>query len=328
MKYTGRWRHELKLTFRVWPRDARAMKLALAGEEWSGDGMTYNRNEHLEVVHRIGLKGFAPFELSDADAMTLAAVGDAGAKLGEMMIRCPGSLDVKAKKECWLDVKVVVYPKAKWRNPGDGFIGRHIAGETPEAALAAKGVSYGKVIFVDRPAQIDVAGFARQMVAEDAVLVLDASRITGALAKRVRGQLSYAVFPDRKPDEEGGLYLGYQLADRVFRWQRRVPAERREEAKAGRLDRMHRATREKGIASRRAYYIGNVVRRIAEKYGVSEQRVMSRFVEEGILDWLLRSVDKVKPVLMRETASLLRGKVSDAVRSIDFYIRGLGDGEV
>ena len=328
MNYTGRWRHELKLTFRVWPRDARAMKLALAGEEWSGDGMTYNRNEHLEVVHRIGAKGFAPFELSDADAATLSAIGDAGAKLGEMMIRCPGSLAEIAKKECWLDVRVVVYPKAKWRNPECGFRSHYIEGETPEAALAAKGVEAGKVIFVDRPAQIDVAGFARQMVAEDAVLVFDSRRIAGALAKRVREQLSYAVFADRRPDEEGGLYLGYQLADRVFRWQRRVPAERREAERADRLDRMHRATREKGAASRRAYYIGNVVRRIAEKYGVSEQRVMSRFVEEGILDWLLRSVDKVKPVLMRETASLLRGKVSDAVRSIDFYIRGLGDGEV
>ena len=86
MNYTGRWRHELKLTFRVWPRDARAMKLALAGEEWSGDGMTYNRNEHLEVVHRIGLKGFAPFELSDADAMTLAAVGAASLAVGWALV--------------------------------------------------------------------------------------------------------------------------------------------------------------------------------------------------------------------------------------------------
>lgn len=328
MNYTGRWRHELTLTFRVWPRDTRAMKLALAGEKWSGDGMTYNRNEHLEVVHRIGAKGFAPFELSDADAETLSAVGDAGAKLGEMMIRCPGSLVETAKKECWLDVRVVVYPTAKWRNTEKGFMGKLVEGDTPEAALAAKGVSYGKIIFVDRPAQIDVAGFARQMVAEDAVLVFDSCRITGALAKRVRDQLSYAVFADRRPDEEGGLFLGYQLADRVFRWQRRVPAERREEAKAARLDRMHRATREKGIASRRTYYIGNVVKRVAEKYGVSEQRVMSRFVEEGILDWLLRSVDRVKPVLMRDTTSLLRGRVSDAVRSIDFFIRGMGNGEV
>jgi len=56
---------------------------------------------------------------------------------------------------------------------------------------------------------------------------------------------------------------------------------------------------------------------------MSRQRVMARFLDDGIVDVMIRSVDKVKPVLMRDAESLLRGRVGDAVNTLEFYYRAV-----
>ena len=102
------------------------------------------------------------------------------------------------------------------------------------------------------------------------------------------------------------------------------PEQTREEWMKGMLDRAHEATREKGRKARRVYFTDKVINRFAEKIGLPRQRVASRFLDDGVIDWMLRSVDQIKPILMRETSVLLSGRVSDAVNAIEFYYRGIG----
>jgi hypothetical protein len=89
------------------------------------------------------------------------------------------------------------------------------------------------------------------------------------------------------------------------------------------LEKMHSSTREKGNASRRTYFLENVVTRFAERVGMSRQRVMARFLDDGVVGWLMRSVDNVKAIQGREAEALLRGRVSDAVRALEFYYRAV-----
>ena len=119
------------------------------------------------------------------------------------------------------------------------------------------------------------------------------------------------------------MLRGYQFPDRIVRWNRRVDPDKREEEVVARLGSMHKTTREKGRTSRRTYFIENVVTRFAERVGMSRQRVMARFLDEGVVDWLIRSVDNVQPILFRETSSLLRGRISDAVNALEFYYRAV-----
>ena len=86
---------------------------------------------------------------------------------------------------------------------------------------------------------------------------------------------------------------------------------------------MHESTRDKGRASRRTYFLENTVTRFAERIGWPRQRVMARFLDDGIVDWLMRSVDNVKPIAFRETSALLNARVSDAVNALEFYYRAI-----
>jgi hypothetical protein len=56
---------------------------------------------------------------------------------------------------------------------------------------------------------------------------------------------------------------------------------------------------------------------------MSRQRVMARFLDDGVVGWLMRSVDNVKAIQGREAEALLRGRVSDAVRALEFYYRAV-----
>ena len=102
-----------------------------------------------------------------------------------------------------------------------------------------------------------------------------------------------------------------------------MEVENREAEAAERLDRMHESTREKGRSSRRKYFLENTVTRFAERIGWPRQRVMARFLDDGIVDWMMRSVDNVQPILYRETSSLLRGRISEAVNALEFYYRAV-----
>ena len=56
---------------------------------------------------------------------------------------------------------------------------------------------------------------------------------------------------------------------------------------------------------------------------MSRQRVVARFLDDGVVDWLMRSVEAVQPVPGRDANSLLRGRVSDAVEALEFYYRAV-----
>ena len=86
---------------------------------------------------------------------------------------------------------------------------------------------------------------------------------------------------------------------------------------------MHESTREKGRSTRRRYFLENTVTRFAERIGWPRQRVMARFLDDGVVDWLMRSVDNVKPLRSREASSLLAGRISDAVNALEFYYRAV-----
>ena len=63
--------------------------------------------------------------------------------------------------------------------------------------------------------------------------------------------------------------------------------------------------------------------RFAERVGMSRQRVMARFLDDGVVDWLMRSVEAIPPVPRRDADSLLRGRVGDAVEALEFYYRAV-----
>jgi hypothetical protein len=50
---------------------------------------------------------------------------------------------------------------------------------------------------------------------------------------------------------------------------------------------------------------------------------MARFLDDGVVDWLMRSVDNVQPLRSREASSLLAGRISDAVNALEFYYRAV-----
>ena len=257
-------------------------------------------------------------------------------KYRSMVVHAPGTTDSRVKKECWLEVPVFAYPNAPERKItlwGTGWTGRsphEVFGETPEDALGLAGAPRGRIVFFESDGDIDEELICREVVENDAMIVLnhrpEASRRGGVSTEAGRRLMEKAMFwtvPGRLPWEDGGIFRGYQFADRIVRWTRRVDEGNRAENDAQRLARMHETTRGKGRGSRRRYFLENVVTRFAERIGWPRQRVMARFLDEGVVDWLMRSVDAVPPIAYRETSALLRGRVSDAVNALEFYYRAV-----
>jgi hypothetical protein len=134
---------------------------------------------------------------------------------------------------------------------------------------------------------------------------------------------AFWTVPGRQPWEDGGALRGYQFADRIVRWCRRFDVQNRDKEVETRLAAMHESTREKGRSTRRRYFLENTVTRFAERIGWPRQRVMARFLDDGVVDWLMRSVDNVQPQRSREASSLLAGRISDAVNALEFYYRAV-----
>lgn len=356
MKLTGRFRHNLRFSFRVWPRGAFAIRTALKAKEWSVDGMTFNSNAKLEVVHRFGLKQFAPFELEDADAEKLASVGSANAVLGKMVVHCPGTLLEDEKKECRLEVNVTVYPNAARCRPF--HVGKSLSldctdEEIPDnlrriwdrmhtALVRAERVKCGRDhlafvetiepyaynghVILDNPQLVNIDLLARQIILEGKAILFDASVFSMRMVNVVKKRLDYYVVPGRKPDEEGGLFMGYQLGGYVFRYHRRKWADFAAH-RAEHMRKMHERTRARGQVNRRDIFCRTVIDRIAHKYGTSEQRVMMRFIESGILDYLIRSYEAAaadgRLQIRGDPLNDLRGFISKAVRVVSFIVEGL-----
>ena len=355
MKFTGRFRHKLRFSFRVWPRGTFAINAALREKEWSVDGMTPNTNGKLAVVHRFNNKLFAAFELNDEDAEKLAAVGSANAVLGKMVVHCPGTRFNYEKKECRLEVNVTVYPDASRYRPfhsGKALVLDCAEEEIPDAlrrnwdkmhtalvnqvrrncgagrkayADTIEPYAYNGHVILDNPQIADIDIIARHILAGKAVL-LDSSVFTGKMARVVKDRLDYYVMPGRDPDEEGGLFMGYQLGGYVFRYRRRkwadFAAHQAEHIKA-----MHERNHARGQVNRRDVFCRAVFDRIAHKYGISEQRVLMRFLQSGILDYLIRSYEAAaadgRLQIHGDPKHDLQGFVGKAVRVVSFIVDGL-----
>ena len=335
-KYVGRWRHRSKIVFRVWPKWRLTHLAILSEREIPITGIRIDPEGHPELWHQKSGRRAYVFELSDDDFDMISAVSKAGAKELGIVVHAPGTADQRVKKECWAEMSFVAYPKASERRvslwgPGATLNAPHeLWGDTPEDALGLAGVGDGKFVFIESDEDIEEDLVLREVVENDAMIVLnrrpDAPGRRGVSARAGRKLVEKAMYwtvPGRQPWEDGGIFRGYQFPDRIVRWLRRVDPERREAVAAERLDSMHEKTREKGRSGRRTYFIENVVTRFAERVGMSRQRVMARFLDEGVVDWLIRSADNVKPIACRETPSLLRGRISDAVNALEFYYRAI-----
>jgi len=338
--YVARWRHRLNLHFRVWPKYKMTHEAIVAMKEIEINGIRINDEGKAEVWHMTnpGECGYI-FEVDDDDFDLITAIPKAGARMPrfkKMVVRTPGTTDNRVKKECWLDVPVFAYPDASERRItmwGDGWTPtapRILLGETPEDALGLAGAPTDRIVFFENDRDIDEDLIWREIVEHDAMVVLGRQPyphtkggVSSEMGRRLVEKANFWTVPGREPWEDGGALRGYQFPDRIVRWVRRLDAENREAAATERLDVMHEATREKGRSARRKYFLENVVTRFAERIGWPRQRVMARFLDDGIVDWLMRSVDNVKPILFRETSSLLRGRISDAVNALEFYYRSV-----
>lgn len=345
-RYLGRWQHRMTLHFRVWPKFKETHQAIVREKVIPVNGMRIGSDGTPEVwnMTSAGVCGQI-FEMGESDFETIAAIPDAGARqYGRMRILAPGSDSDGVKKECWLEVGVLANrdaPERKITFWGENWNGRaphEIFGETPEDALGLNGIACGKVVFIEKDADIDEDAILREVLENDAMIVLNRRPIPGQddgvsteAGLRLVARAMFWTVPDRAPDEPGGILRGYQFADRIVRFHRRVDEENRAENHERLMGRMHEKTREKGRANRRRYFIEEVSTRFAECVGWPRQRVVERFIADGVVDWLTRSVDAVKPVQGRETWRLLNGRVNDAVRAVEFYYRALeamsGDGK-
>ena len=338
-KYIGRWKHRLNLHFRVWPKWKLTHKAILTEKDIPITGIRIDKKGHPELWHqKVGRRAFV-FEMDDADFDIIAALPKAGARMPmykKMVVHAPGTADERVKKECWLYVPVFAYEKASERRItlwGSGWSVKsphEITGDTIEDALGLAGLGKAKYVFIESDEEIDDDMILREVVENDAVIVLNHRPATGLRSgvssragQRLVEKACYWTVPGRDACEDGGVLRGYQFPDRIVRWIRRVDPDKREDEASARLDLMHETTREKGRASRRTYFIENVVTRFAERVGLSRQRVMARFLDDGVVDWLVRSVDNIKPILYREASSLLRGRITDAVNALEFYYRAI-----
>ena len=338
--YIARWKHRLNLHFRVWPKYKETHEAIATQKEIQINGIRINDEGKAEVWNQTsaGICG-SVFEVDDDDFDIITAIPKAGARMPmfrSMVVHTPGTTDNRVKKECWLDVPVFAYPDASERRItmwGRGWTSNaphEVLGETPEDALGLAGAPTDRIVFFESDADIDEETICREVVENNAMIVLNrrpsdkaSGGVTTEMGRRLVEKAMFWTVPGREPWEDGGALRGYQFPDRIVRWARRVDVENREANNANRLNQMHESTRDKGRASRRTYFLENTVTRFAERIGWPRQRVMARFLDDGIVDWLMRSVDNVKPIAFRETSALLNARVSDAVNALEFYYRAI-----
>ena len=281
----------------------------------------------------------AVFEVGDADFDVLTAIPKAGARMPayrKMVVHTPGTTDIRIKKECWLEVPLFAYPDASekritiWGSSWSSIAPREVFGETPEDALGLAGAPTDRIVYFENDEDIDEDVICREVVEHDAMIVLGRrpapgmhGGVSAEMGRRLVEKALFWTVPGRQPWEDGGALRGYQFADRIVRWNRRLDVENRDTEVETRLAAMHESTREKGRSSRRKYFLENTVTRFAERIGWPRQRVMARFLDDGVVDWLIRSVDNVQPKRCREASSLLAGRISDAVNALEFYYRSV-----
>ena len=352
----------MRFTVRVWPQGKGAVRLSTMRKEIPVSGMWLNDAGHMEAVYRYGKNPnqYQSFELSDEDADKITAVAAANAVLGDMTVHCPGTTDQSVKKECYLEVNVTVNPNATaykpfltaqslalmccedeipdrlrtvWERMHRAAVRKEFHRHGSKAnAVVARMEPYeykGHVIYTN-PQLVDIDLVAQQVMSGKAVL-FSAGKFTGRMVGLIRERLDYYVVPGLKPEAEGGLFNGYQLGGYVFRYFPRTHLPEGVSRIAAHMKRMHQVRKDAGQANRRDIYIRTVIDRIAHKYGMSEQRVMMRFIESGILDYLVRSYEAAasdgRLYIHGIPSADLKGFINHSVRVVSFIVEGLSDGE-
>ena len=331
-KYIGRWRHRDKLVFRVWPKYKETHAAIVRHGEIPIDGIMMTKEGDAEARYHSKAVRMCAFALREEDMDLLAAASVAGARLrlDEMVVHAPGTADETVKKECWMDVPFDAYPAAPFRTSCDSSMKANqsprlsvIAGSDVEGELRRRGYEFGRVTVIEREDEIDEDLICREVVENDAIIVFSGHGVLGSRAKELLRRARYWVVPGRRADEDGGVFRGYQFCDRFVRWHYKCPEGERKARQGERLRKMHEATREKGQASRRVYFTDQVVNRFAERIGMSRQRVASRFLDDGVIDWLARSADRVRPRTFRQKEAVFMGKITSAVDALEFYYRAI-----
>ena len=336
-EYIGRWRHKTILKFRVWPKWKKAHEAILKETIIPINGIRINAEGKPELWHQVKGTNSDVFELTDDDFDLIASIPKADARIaGEMVVHAPGTANERVKKECWVEVPVEIYPNAfknkitPWGKMWNRHAPHEIFGETVEDALGLAGMMGSKWIFIECDDEIDEDIIFKEAIENNAFIVLNhrsGKGIRSGVSMRAGRELveraHYWVVPGREPWEEGGLFRGYQFPDRILRWTRRIDPANREANKIVHLEKMHERVRAKGRATRETYFLENVVTRFAERVGMSRQRVMARFLDDGVVDWLMRSVGNIKPILARDADAMLRARVTDAVNALEFYYRAV-----
>ena len=331
--FVNRWRHRDKLVFRVWPMYKETHRAIVTRKEIPIDGFMATKDGRMVAMYHSKEVRECAFEVKDEDMELMAAASEAGARLrlDEMTVLAPGTEDETTKKECWLEVPFDAYPTAPYRTRSDECRSTcHIAPKLScitcpdiEAELKERGWDFDRVLVIESEGEIDEDVICRKVVEENAVIAFTANGVLGRRAKEILARASYWVIPGRRPEEDGGTFRGYQFCDRFVRWHYRCPAGERAARRSEHLEKMHEVVREKGLANRRVYFTDQVVNRFAERIGMSRQRVASRFLDDGVIDWLARSADKVTPPAYREKEKVFMGKITAAVDALEFYYRAI-----
>ena len=331
-KFIGRWRHRDRLVFRVWPKYKETHAAILRLKAIPIDGFMMTKDGRTEArYHSKDVKECA-FELRDEDIELLAAASatEARLRLDEMIVRTPGTADETVKKECWLEVPFDAYPKAPYRTNNDSMAK---SDQTPqlkcvyatniEDALTKKGYDFDRIVLVETEGDIDEDLICRKVVEEGAMVVFSGRGVLGSKAKEIVRRARYWVVPGRRPEEEGGTFRGYQFCDRFVRWHYKASEEERATRQSEHMEKMHEIVREKGLAARRVFFTDRVVNLFAERIGMSRQRVASRFLDYGVIEWLSRSADKVKPRPFHDAKLTMSPLANKAVDALEFYYRAI-----
>ena len=331
-KFIGRWRHRDKLVFRVWPMYKETHRAIVTRKEIPIDGFMATKDGRMVAMYHSKEVRECAFEVKDEDMELMAAASEAGARLrlDEMVVLAPGTEDETTKKECWLEVPFDAYPNAPYRTSSDSMaksdrtpLLRCVHATDIDAELAKRGCDFDKVVVIETEDDIDEDLICRKVVEENAMIAFTANGVLGRRANEILRRARYWVVPGRRPEEDGGTFRGYQFCDRFVRWHYRIPEGERTARRGEHMERMHEVVREKGQATRRVYFTDQVVNRFAERIGMSRQRVASRFLDDGVIDWLARSADKVKPPAYREKEKVFMGKITAAVDALEFYYRAI-----
>ena len=332
-RFIGRWRHRDKLVFRVWPMYKETHRAIVRQEEIPIDGFMATKDGRMVAMYHSKDVRECAFEVRDEDVETLAAASaaDARLRLDEMVVHAPGTTDEKVRMECWLEIPFDVYPKAPYRTSNDSMaksdqspLLRCVHATDIDAELAKRGCEFDKVVVIETEDDIDENLICRKVVEENAMIAFTANGVLGRRANEILRRARYWVVPGRRPEEDGGIFRGYQFCDRFVRWHYRIPEEERAARRGEHMEKMHEIVREQGQSRRRVYFTDQVVNRFAERIGMSRQRVASRFLDDGVIDWLARSADKVKPRPFHDAKFTMSPLANKAVDALEFYYRATG----